>query len=219
MKTLSNYSKILIGQHDGENIYLSPPSWDCGWYWGFGYLGNKNCHYHVDGLTKHQIYNSEKKCFEYEFTNMFDGFKKHFGNTLIIRDSQLWTICELFKTFYALKETAEILGRGGAHYTTNPCEDIIINKQEVSRINNLVLPNIFEAIYKILIPAQENKKINQKLVALNLKGNTNKVVDFMIENKITTDDLKNIDGVTNHDFSVIHSKYWERYHANKTVKN
>jgi hypothetical protein len=54
MKTLSNYEKILLGYNNNEPIYLSPPSWDCGWYWGFGYLGNKNCHYHVDGLTKIQ---------------------------------------------------------------------------------------------------------------------------------------------------------------------
>lgn len=152
MKTLSNYpAKVFIGKRDGERIYLSAPSFDCGWYWGFGYLGNKNCHYHVDGLTKHEKYNSEKKVWEYEFTNLYDGFKKHFGDTLIVNDSDLWTLCELFKTFYTLKECAEVLGRGGSHYTNNPCKDIIINKQETERINNVVLPEIFEEIYKILL--------------------------------------------------------------------
>jgi hypothetical protein len=159
MNTLSNYpKKIYIGENDGEKIYLSAPSWDCGWYWGFGYLGNINCHYHIDGLTKNESYNTEKKVWEYEFTNLFDGFKKHFGKTLIVRDSQLWTLCELFNTFYALKETAEVLGRGGAHYTTNPCADLIKNVDEVKRINEIVLPQIFEEIYKILIPAQCQKK-------------------------------------------------------------
>ena len=58
MKTLINYSKkTFIGTVDGEKIYLSAPSWDCGWYWGFGYLGNNNCHYHVDGLKKEEKYN------------------------------------------------------------------------------------------------------------------------------------------------------------------
>lgn len=137
MNTLSNYKKVLIGYNNNEPIYLSPPSWDCGWYWGFGYLGNKNCHYHVDGLAK--------DC------NLFDGFKKHFGETLKVTDKQLWTLCELFKTFYILKETAEVLGIGGAHYTNNPCKDLIINKEEVERINNIVLPQIFEEIYKVLL--------------------------------------------------------------------
>jgi hypothetical protein len=199
MKTLSNYPKgILLGENNGEKIYLSAPSWDCGWYWGFGYIGNKDCHYHIDGLSK------KEKC------NMFDAFKKHFGKSLIVRDSQLWTLCELFQTFYTLKSTAELLGRGGAHYTTNPCKDVIMNKAETDRINNVVLPQIFEAIYKILIPAQDNEKINKELLKVILKGDTKKVVDFIIENNIETDDLKNIEGISDHDFSVIHSEYYKR---------
>ncbi|MES2287747.1 MAG: hypothetical protein V4547_18800 [Bacteroidota bacterium] len=204
MKTLSNYpAKIFIGKHDEENIYLSAPSWDCSWYWGFGYLGNKNSHYHVDGL------NSK------ENINLFDAFKKHFGSSLVVRDSQLWTLCELFQTFYVLKETAEVLGRGGSHFTTNPCSELIINKEEVARINNIVLPAIFEEIYKILIPAQENEKINKQLVKLNNQGDTLKVVEFMNEYRITTDDLKSIEGITAHDFNEIHSMYWKIKHSKK----
>lgn len=202
----TNYPKILLGRHDNENIYLSPPSWDCGWYWGFGYLGNRNCHYHIDGLSK------KEDCY------MYDAFKKHFGKSLIVRDSQLWVICELFRTFYSLKETAEVLGRGGSHFTSNPCADIITNKDEVKRINEVVLPAIFEAIYKILIPAQDNKKQDEQLVKINLKGDTSKVVDFMLENGIDTDDLKNIEGLTSDDTHIIHGYYWERHHAQKAAK-
>jgi hypothetical protein len=219
MKTLSNYSKILLGYNNNEPIYLSPPSWNCGWYWGFGYLGNRNRHYHVEGLTKHETYNFEKKFFEYEFTNLYDGFIKHFGNTLRVRKSELWTLVELFKTFYTLKETAEVLGRGGSHYTSNPAKDIIINKDEVTRINSIVLPQIFEEIYKILNRNVDNDKVNKKLVSLNLKGNTDKVVKFMFEHKISTDDLKDIEGITEHDYSVIHSYYWKCINQLKQVKS
>lgn len=135
-----------------------------------------------------------------------------------MRDSQLWTLCELFKSFYVLNETAETLGRGGVHYTTNPCKNTIINTQEAARINTEVLPAIFEEIYKILIPAQDNKKIDAKLLKIILSGDTDAVVDFMNEHRITTDDLKNIDGVTAHDFNIIHTIYWRRYHANKKTK-
>lgn len=138
MQTLSNYSKVFLGKVDNERIYLSPPSWNCGWYWRFGYLGNKNCHYHVDGLAK--------DC------NLFDGLKNHFGESFIVKnDKDVWTLAELFKTFYALKQTAEVLGLGGSHYTTNPCSEIIKNTDEVKRINEVVMPQIFEEIYKILL--------------------------------------------------------------------
>ena len=215
MKTLSNYGKILLGYNNNEPIYLSPPSWDCGWYWGFGYLGNKNCHYHVDGLTKIETYNSEAKVFTTKSVNLYDGFVEHFGNTLRVRKSDLWTLVELFSTFYKLKDTAEVLGRGSSNYTTNPAKDLIINKEEVKRINEIVLPQIFEEIYKILWRNADNEKINKKLISLNLKGDTNKVVDFMLENKIKPDDLNDIEGLTKEDCNIIHSYFWGRFHNKK----
>ena len=114
--------RYKLGKVDGENIYLSAPSWDCGWYWGFGYLGNNNCHYHVDGLGKE----SNK--------NMFDAIKEHFGNTLsphlaYAENKRLWTFCELMETFYTLRETAEVLGRGGSHFTNNPIKEMLIDKK------------------------------------------------------------------------------------------
>lgn len=135
---MTEYKKVLLGKVDGENIYLDPPSWDCGWYWGFGYLGNRYCHYHVDGLMKN--------------TNLFAGIKEHFDkDTFILKsDREVWIFAELFATFYTLKKTAEVLRRGGSHYTNNPCKEIIINGAEVERINKIVLPAIFKEIYKLL---------------------------------------------------------------------
>lgn len=218
MKTLSNYPKqILLGEHNDEKIYLSAPSWVCGCYWGFGYLGNKNCHYHIDGLEKIEKDNFEKRVFEYKFVNLYDGFKEHFGNTLRVKPSDLWTLSELFATFYVLRETAEVLGRGGSHYTTNPCKDFIINKDEVDRINNIVLPQIFEEIYKILNRYDEYKKAVEKIQKMLLEGDTAKIVDNMFENSIVPDDLKDVEGITKNDWSIIHSYYYDRLHKLKKV--
>lgn len=152
MNTLSNYkSKIKLGIVDNENIYLSAPSWDCDWYWGFGYLGNKNCHYQIDGLTQIETYNFDKKVREYEFVNMYDGLKKHFGDSFIVtEDKDIWTLAELFCSFYTLNQYAEMCHTGGANMTTNPCKEILKNTEEETRINNIVLPQIFEEIYKVL---------------------------------------------------------------------
>lgn len=137
MKTLRKYKmKTYLGKHNGEFIYLTAPSWDCGWYWGFGYIGNSKRHYHLDGLGKDK--------------DLYDGIKEHFGDSLVISDRDLPKFVELIETFYALKQTAEVLGRGGSHYTTNPCSDLIKNPDEVARINNVVLPAIFDEVYKIL---------------------------------------------------------------------
>lgn len=163
MKTISNYpSKVFLGKVDDKKIYLSAPSWDCGWYWGFGYLGNKNSHYHVNGLTKIEKYNFEKKVFEYEFVDLHDGLKKHFGESFIVKnDKDIWNLAELFQTFYLLKETCEVFGRGGSYYATNPCKDIITNNSEVERINNIVLPAVFEEIYKILLKYTKGRTLTR----------------------------------------------------------
>lgn len=217
MKTLSKYpAKIYLGKNDDEKIYLSAPSWDCGWYWGFGYIGSNNRHYHIDGLTTIETYNYEAKAFTHKSVNLYDGFKEHFGDTFIVkRDKDIWTLAELFKSFYTLRETAEMLGSGSAHLTNNPCKDLIINKAEVERINNVVLPQIFEEIYKILHRNIDSEKVFEKVVSINLKGDTQKVVDYMNENHISTDDLKNIKGLTNKDANIIHGYWWKEYHANK----
>ena len=131
--------KVFFGtrKEDGKKIYLSPPSWDCGWYWGFGYLGNRDEHYHLSGYQDGRN------------INMYDALSGDYDlNPLIAKD--VWSFCELVKTAYTLKETAEVLGRGGSHYTTNVCADIVKNEDEVKRINEIVLPAIFDAIGKIL---------------------------------------------------------------------
>jgi len=217
MKTLSNYQKVFLGTNDGQSIYLYPPSWDCNWYWGFGYIGNNNCHYHIDGLKNIEKYNFDSKSWTHESVNMYDGFKRHFGESFLVkRDKDIWTLAELFETFYTLKETAELLGRGGSHMTTNPCKDIIINTNEVKRINETVLPAIFDEIYKILERNADSDRVFKKLVSMNVQGDTQKVVAYMLENEIHTDDLKNIKELTSHDISNIHTFYWKQFHANKT---
>ena len=128
-------NKFLIGEQDGQEIWLSPPSWDCDWYWGFGYLGNFNCHYHLDGLGS---------------SNLYDNIKEHFKETLLIKEKDLWIFCELVKSAYILKESAEFFGRGGSNYTLNPCQNILQDTKQADKINQELLPAIFAEIKKIL---------------------------------------------------------------------
>ena len=65
-------------------------------------------------------------------------------------EDNLWEFCELVKTAYTLKETSEVLGRGGSNMNTNPLTEVIKNQEEVKRINTIVLPAIFDKIQQIL---------------------------------------------------------------------
>jgi len=136
--SINGKDKIRLGtrKSDGKGIFLTKPTWDCSWYWGFGYLGNRNEHFHLSSYANGRN------------INMYDALTTDYDLNPKIK-AKLWDFCELVKTAYVLKETAEVLGRGGSHYTKNVCASIIKNTDEVTRINEIVLPAIFEQLNNI----------------------------------------------------------------------
>ena len=143
--------KIYLLGKDKEGIWywLEEASWDCDWYWGFGYVetytNNKNpersrdinSHQHFDGL----FLKGSKMC-----KDMFDEF----FNETPLNDSEKWKLLELMQTIYTLKEYSEVMYRGGSNITNNPIKEVIKNQEEYKRINKIVLPQLFEEVYKIL---------------------------------------------------------------------
>lgn len=150
---------LLGADSDGVKHYLEAPHWDCDWYWGFGYIHtftnntrpqlsrDISSHYHFDSFAKDS--NGRSCCF-------YDGIKEVLTD-LVLNDKELWTLCELMKTFYTMREYADLLNRGGAHYTENPCKDLIKATKEEKRINEIVLPKIFDEIERLLSPTKENE--------------------------------------------------------------
>jgi len=107
---------------EGQNVWLEAPSWDCGWYWGFGYVerytNNANPSKAKD-ITSHTHIDSEFK----------KGGKIDMNNGLVettyTKEDGI-RLNELFTEFYALKEGA--------------------NKH----INEVLIPNITKQIIEIL---------------------------------------------------------------------
>lgn len=136
-------------KEDDTRIYLSAPTWDCGWYWGFGYLGNKNEHYHLlDYSNGRNI-------------NMYDALTTDYDLNPNIFNN-VWEFCELSVTAYRLREAAEIYQRGGSHYTINPCASVIKNLDEYTRINWVVLPAIFDKLHDLIFPVEQDTKEKSK---------------------------------------------------------
>lgn len=159
---MKTYKKHFFGtrKDDDAKIYIDGPEWQCGWYWSFGYLGNAREHYHLSGYQSKSHFlkledGSHKLLTEKRNKCMYDCLKEDYDlNPKLLEGksdyaNNLWTFCELALSAYALKETAEVLGRGGSHMTSNPCQDVIKNNEEVKRINGVVLPAIFDAIEEL----------------------------------------------------------------------
>ena len=125
--------KIYIGTtKDKERINLSKHSWDCGWYWGFGYLGNRNLHYHfkyyLDGTHWH-------------IEDVFDESP--------LTQENWWIILDLFKQAYALKAATEVYRHGGYITTSRNITDVIQNYGYADLINHdleIILNTIWDYI-------------------------------------------------------------------------
>lgn len=146
MKKLKNNKGYLLGirKEDEKKVFLICPSWDCDWYWGFGYVetfkrGDIYDHQHFDGLFLKE--------------NIFNSFKNYFLDTTL-NDDEIWTLLGYMKEFYILKEYAELLQYGN-HITSRACNILENknkkdNKKEVERINNFLLPELFKKIDNLL---------------------------------------------------------------------
>ena len=143
-----------IRKEDERRIWLTMPEWSCSWYWSFGYLGNKDEHYHLDGYqTKHHTFTTDKGEFKHirEKRNicMYDALKEDY----VLQEhiyKNLWTFCELSLAIYALKASAELFHIGGSHMTANPCKHLIRDKAKEDNINKEVLPALFVELEKLL---------------------------------------------------------------------
>ena len=130
----------LLGILDGEQIWLEAPSWDCGWYWGFGYI---NSHTHYNSLC----FNNDNE--EHKFIHVLEDLKDLEACTLT-RDEQ-WILSDLMKSFYTLKESAEIFHSGSSHYTSNTGVDLK-NEDYYNKINKELIPAITARVIELLTP-------------------------------------------------------------------
>ena len=136
------FKDFRIGVMDSRGVMLRVPSFDCGWYWGFGYLGNRDCHFHLDHLDSMDSKLANK--------NLYDQLIGLFGDSLTIPKDRLWTFCEIVKTIYTLKEAAEVFGRGGSHYTQNPDKNALTVPEYVRHINDELIPMQIRSLWALL---------------------------------------------------------------------
>ena len=155
MKTIEKVASHAFGKDvylfgiDKEGIayWLEQPTWDCGWYWGCGYVEtytnnlqpNKaidiNSHQHFDGLFlgKH----------------MFDYWHEFFEESTL-NDEEIWQLWDYMKSIYTLKATAELFGRGYSHITERAKCEAVKDTELCKRINEEMLPALFERVKQLL---------------------------------------------------------------------
>ena len=149
----------LIGEMEsGELVWLESPTWDCGWYWGFGYMETYPNNLHPErsrDISSHQRFEG------------FVGFKNEKGDyvhhinespmmkSTVLSDKESWELSDPMKQFYTLREMAGIFHSGSAHLAT--CGIDNKNPRGEKEINEVILPKIFTRIIEILTPLDPAK--------------------------------------------------------------
>jgi len=141
----------LLGKDkNGVKYWLEAPKWECGRYWGFGYIEtykqNKNPN-KAESVATHS--NADKFYPEY-----FNSFYCSAPSNLIeatFSEEGGWELSELFKQFYFLKEAAENFGRGECFFAETSIETWE-KPALVEEINKILIPRVTNRILEILTP-------------------------------------------------------------------
>ena len=148
---------LLGADAEGTKYWLEAPSWDCDWYWGFGYVEtytNNNYPNRSRDINSHQHFDSlflnDSK------VNAFDAFKEFFKETTL-NEKEIWLLVDYMYSFYALKRAAGILSMGYSHMTEKAKLSEVQSTEMSKEINEKILPAIFKQIDILLSDTDEQQ--------------------------------------------------------------
>lgn len=130
----------LLGKDkEGTEYWLEEPSWNCNWYWGFGYVQTFNRR--GDDINSHQHFDNM-----FLTRNIYDSFVELLVETPLSK-REIWTLLELMKSCYTLEEYAKLCHTGSSWISSdNPCKEILQDTDCERKINTELLPRLFGEI-------------------------------------------------------------------------
>lgn len=144
----------LLGRNQyNELIWMESARWDCGWYWGMGYIKvydnqanpagarDVRLHSHYSGLTG-------------AGTGVDGAYTHHINEVLpesVLTDKEAYKLADYMHSIYSLKSAAKVLGRGTSHIS-GEVDKVCLNKELAKNINEVQLPALFVCVYELLTP-------------------------------------------------------------------
>lgn len=145
VKEIFGEKKYLLGtNYNNEKVWLVEPTWEFErWIVGFVTIYNKQ-YSGIDMYTNFDSY------FIKDNVDAVNNFKSYFKETTLDRDSKIWQLIGFMQTLYALKSYADMLLTGGIHMATGECSELIKNDTERDRINQVLIPKVWEKVAELL---------------------------------------------------------------------
>jgi hypothetical protein len=131
---------FLLGEDEQEIKYwLEEPTFDCGWYWGFGY---------IETYTNNKNPKGAKDINTHEHASKF--YPEFFLGRLVkttFTEKEGWLLAELFRSFYLFRDLAEFYTYGNCHITESIFKP---DSAKAKEINKEIIPKITAKIIEIL---------------------------------------------------------------------
>ena len=139
----------LLGEDEnGIKYWLEEPTFNCGWYWGLGYIetftNNRQPTRSVD-IMSHEHFDSK---FMMNYGSI-DGYLDFFKKSVLDRHDT-YRLFELMECAYTLSKMAGICERGSAWVSKNDCYDTLKDQNLYLEIIQKKLPAVISAICNLL---------------------------------------------------------------------
>ena len=139
----------LLGEDEnGLKYWLEEPTFDCGWYWGLGYIhtftNNRQPTRSVD-INSHEHFDSKFMMNYGSVDGYLDFFKKS-----VLDSHETYRLFELMSCAYTLSKMAGICERGSAWVSKNDCYDTLKDQNWYLEIIQKKLPAVISEICNLL---------------------------------------------------------------------
>lgn len=139
----------LLGRgKDRELYYLEEAKFECGWYWGIGYVEaftNRRAPQYSKDIASHQHFDT---MFLYKDRFAIDVFKDFFEEMVLDTNGQ-YKLWELMRSQYTVRKAMDLMHIGGSHVTDNPCAEILKDEAVYNKLDNMMRA-LMEETYLLL---------------------------------------------------------------------
>ena len=138
----------LLGEDEnGIKYWLEEPTFDCGWYWGLGYIhtftNNRQPARSVD-INSHEHF--DIKFMKNGYVQSYEQFFKK----SVLDKHDMYRLFELMECAYTLSKMAGICERGSAWVSKNDCYDTLKDQDLYLEIIQKKLPAVISEICNLL---------------------------------------------------------------------
>lgn len=144
---------LLGADESGRRYWLEAPSWDCGWYWGFGYVETYTNNRYPGKSRDIESHQHIDSCFmgNIDGKYIYNIYDAPLLAATTFSEAEGWELSELFSQFYTLKKSAALFNGCSSNVAKTTVQHDKSKCTEMEKhINEVMIPAVTSRIIEIL---------------------------------------------------------------------